>query len=103
MKNFEVIYTQLLRQFRKCKKQPSFFDVIEIARCITDNFKNGGKTEPSPEVCVHYCTNKKELENAQKRTETEYEEVKKYNNMEIYIFSNWSDNRVDVIYFPVSL
>ena len=52
---------------------------------------------------MHYCTNKKELENAQKRTETEYEEVKKYNNMEIYIFSNWSDNRVDVIYFPVSL
>lgn len=102
MKNFEEICSQLLRQFKECQKQPSYFDIIEIARRITDNFKNGGKTKTSPEVLVHYCTDVSEVEKIRKWSKIEYEEMK-YNNMEFYIFSNLTNNKVDIMYYPVAL
>ena len=100
MKSFEMIYRQLIKQFKEYDNQPSYFDVLEITRRVVANFQNAGKTRPVPEVLVHYCTDSKEVEDARKLPKTKCEEVK-YNNMEFFIFSNWLKNRVDVMYCPV--
>ena len=51
---------------------------------------------------MHYCTDVSEVEKIRKWSKIECEEMK-YNNMEFYIFSNLTNNKVDIMYYPVAL